>query len=41
MRDNVFVRLQGDYTRDNSEPRGGHRLIPGLVSGTPVLSRRL
>lgn len=34
---NVFVRLQGDYTADNSEPRGGHRLIPGLVSGTPVL----
>ena len=35
---NVFVRLQGDYTRDNSNARGGHRLIPGLVSGTPVLS---
>jgi iron complex outermembrane receptor protein len=35
---NVFVRLQGDYTRDNSDPRGGHRLIPGLVSGTPVLA---
>jgi iron complex outermembrane receptor protein len=34
----IFVRLQGDYTRDNSEPRGGHRLIPGLVSGTPVLA---
>jgi iron complex outermembrane receptor protein len=35
---NVFVRLQGDYTRDNSNARGGHRLIPGLVSGTPVLA---
>ena len=35
--DNVFIRLQGDYTRDNSDPRGGHRLIPGLVSGTPIL----
>lgn len=34
----IFVRLQGDYTRDNSDPRGGHRLIPGLVSGTPVLA---
>jgi iron complex outermembrane receptor protein len=36
--DNVFVRLQGDLTQDNSNPRGGHRLIPGLVSGTPVLA---
>ncbi|MGZ8337464.1 MAG: TonB-dependent receptor [Allosphingosinicella sp.] len=35
--DNVFVRLQGDLTQDNSETRGGHRLIPGLVSGAPVL----
>ena len=35
--DNVFVRLQGDLTQDNSDPRGGHRLIPGLVSGAPVL----
>jgi iron complex outermembrane receptor protein len=35
--DNVFVRLTGDYTHDNSEPRGGHRLIPGLFSGAPVL----
>ena len=33
----VFVRVQGDYTKDNSNPRGGHRLIPGLVSGAPVL----
>ena len=35
--DNIFVRLQGDYTADDSNPRGGHRLIPGLVSGAPVL----
>ena len=35
--DNLFVRLSGDYTWDYSNPRGGHRLIPGLVSGTPVL----
>lgn len=33
----VFVRIQGDYTKDKSEPRGGHRLIPGLASGAPVL----
>ncbi|AXK41834.1 TonB-dependent receptor [Erythrobacter aureus] len=33
----VFIRVQGDYTKDKSNPRGGHRLIPGLVSGAPVL----
>ncbi|RXZ64123.1 TonB-dependent receptor [Pelagerythrobacter rhizovicinus] len=33
----VFVRISGDYTRDKSLQRGGHRLIPGLVSGAPVL----
>ena len=33
----VFVRLSGDYVKDNSEARQGHRLIPGLVSGAPVL----
>jgi iron complex outermembrane receptor protein len=26
--DTVFVRLSGDYTWDDSNPRGGHRLIP-------------
>ena len=36
--DNLFVRLQADLTQDNSNARGGHRLIPGLVSGTPVLA---
>lgn len=35
--ESVFVRLSGDYIKDNSDPRQGHRLIPGLVSGTPVL----
>jgi iron complex outermembrane receptor protein len=35
---NVFVRLSGDLTQDNSNPRGGHRLIPGLVSGGGVLA---
>ena len=33
----TFFRLSGDYSWDKSNPRGGHRLIPGLVSGTPVL----
>lgn len=32
-----FVRLGGDFFRDNSSPVGGHRLIPGLFSGAPVL----
>jgi iron complex outermembrane receptor protein len=35
--EDVFFRLSGDYTWDNSNPRGGHRLIPGLLSGAPVL----
>jgi iron complex outermembrane recepter protein len=26
----AFFRLSADYTRDKSEPRGGHRLIPAL-----------
>ena len=34
----IFARLTGDYTHDTSSPRGGHRFIPGLVSGTPVLA---
>ena len=40
----AFFRLSGDYTWDNSNPRGGHRLIPNLCTapqcnGTyPVLS---
>ncbi|MBO9580722.1 MAG: TonB-dependent receptor [Sphingobium sp.] len=33
-----LLRISGDYTKDNSNPRGGHRLIPALVSGTPLLS---
>ena len=36
--DRVFFRLSGDYSWDYSDPRGGHRLIPGLASGTPVLA---
>lgn len=34
----VFARLTGDFTHDSSRARNGHRLIPGLVSGTPVLA---
>lgn len=33
----LFVRLTADYLEDDSNPRGGHRLIPGLLSGAPVL----
>jgi iron complex outermembrane receptor protein len=33
----VSVRISGDYSRDNSDPRGGHRIIPGLLSGASVL----
>ena len=29
----AFFRLSGDYTWDNSNPRGGHRLIQNLVTG--------
>lgn len=34
----VLIRVSGDYTRDKSYARSGHRLIPGRVSGAPVLS---
>ena len=33
----LFIRLSGDYVKDNSEARQGHRLIPGLLTGAPVL----
>ncbi|WP_120716982.1 TonB-dependent receptor [Tsuneonella amylolytica] len=33
----VLVRVSGDYARDKSSPRGGHRLIPGIASGAAVL----
>ncbi len=33
----IFVRISGDYTDDRSNPRQGYRLIPGQLSGTPVL----
>ncbi|HEY6869036.1 MAG TPA: TonB-dependent receptor, partial [Novosphingobium sp.] len=34
----VLIRITGDYTKDKSNPRGGHRLMPGLFSNTPMLS---
>ena len=36
--DAVLIRLSGDHTTDNSEERGGHRLITSLRSAAPVLS---
>jgi len=33
----LFVRVTGDYTDDKSNARNGHRLIPGLLTGAPVL----
>ena len=35
--DGFFARLSVDTTDDDSNARGGTRLIPGLVSGAPVL----
>jgi iron complex outermembrane receptor protein len=32
-----FLRISGDYTKDNSEPRNGHRLITSLQTNQPVL----
>ena len=34
----VFIRLSGDYTRDKSDARNGHRLITSLLSAAPVLN---
>ena len=35
--DNVFFRLSGDYTADDSNPRGGHRLIANLATNEQPL----
>ena len=35
--DRFLIRLTGDYTRDKSDPRNGHRLLPSLLTGAPVL----
>ncbi len=36
--DGIFVRLAGDYTLDESNTRGGHRLLPSLATAAPVLA---
>jgi iron complex outermembrane receptor protein len=33
----AFFRLSGDYTWDESNQRGGHRLIPSFLTKAPVL----
>ncbi|MCH8073727.1 MAG: TonB-dependent receptor [Proteobacteria bacterium] len=35
--DNLFFRLSGDKTEDDSNPKAGHRLMVGGVSGAPIL----
>ncbi|WP_296677029.1 TonB-dependent receptor [Novosphingobium sp.] len=32
-----FARVSGDYSRDTSNARGGHRLMIGAQSGAPIL----
>ncbi|GGD79679.1 TonB-dependent receptor [Croceicoccus mobilis] len=36
----LFIRLAGDYVKDNSDPRQGHRFLPGnpALSDAPVLN---
>ncbi len=34
----LFIRIAGDYTQDDSSPKNGHRLIVGRTSGAPILS---
>ncbi len=34
----LSFRVTGDYLKDNSDPKQGHRLIPGGLSGAPVLA---
>jgi iron complex outermembrane receptor protein len=36
--EHAFIRLSGDYTWDDSNPRGGHRLIPNLCGPNQVPS---
>jgi iron complex outermembrane receptor protein len=35
--DNFDLRLSGDFVRDDSDPRQGHRLTVGAASGAPIL----
>ena len=37
--DRLFMRLTGDFSNDESNARNGHRLIPGLLGGAPVLAK--
>lgn len=34
----VLIRISGDYSRDKSDPRGGHRLIASQFTAAPVLA---
>jgi iron complex outermembrane receptor protein len=34
----LFIRIAGDITQDDSSPKNGHRLIVGRTSGAPILS---
>ncbi len=36
--DGAFFRLSGDYSKDKSNPRGGHRLITSFATAAPVLA---
>jgi iron complex outermembrane receptor protein len=36
--DAFSIRFSGDYSRDRSDPRNGHRLITSLLTGAPVLA---
>ena len=33
----LFIRFAGDFTQDDSDPKNGHRLIPGRSGRFPVL----
>ena len=33
----MMFKLSGDYTKDESNARQGHRVIPGQLSGAPIL----
>jgi iron complex outermembrane receptor protein len=33
----LFIRIAGDITQDDSSPKNGHRLIVGRTSGAPIL----
>jgi iron complex outermembrane receptor protein len=34
----LFIRVAGDLTQDDSDPKNGHRLMVGRKSGAPILS---